>query len=285
MFPFSKPRFSNHLFINTAIIFALNFFPALNNKANAESVLQILPTRVVLEKQRSMTVTLVNRGDDEGNYRLFMRNIRAEDNGKFREITEQDEILDGELFSDKMIRFSPRRVTVPARSKQQVRIVLRKPKDLATGEYRSHLVFRKLPKQESVLDDNDSEMDFTLKPIVEVTIPVIVRHGELEAKATIDNIALITDADNKQHIELNLHRQGNRSLYGDLDIWWTAANAKKQRVAYAKGLAVYVPNNSRKITISPLPEFTLSEQGTLQVEFTEDAAYGGNETATASKSW
>ncbi len=106
--------------------------------ALAESILQVLPTRVVLEgPKRSMTVTLINRGDQDGNYRMFFRNIRANDNGEFSEVKEA---IEGELFADNMVRFSPRRITVPARSKQSIRVLLRKPPGLDTGEYRSHLM-------------------------------------------------------------------------------------------------------------------------------------------------
>jgi fimbrial chaperone protein len=279
----------NHFFIKPlfsfAILTTLSFLPPFTPTANAESVLQILPTRIVLEKERSMSVTLVNRGDEEGSYRLFLRNIRLDENGKFLEVAEADALLEGEFFADKMIQFSPRRVTVPANSKQQVKVVLRKPKDLAAGEYRSHLVFRKLPKQESVLDDNDKKMDFALKPIVEVTIPVIVRHGELQAAASIDDIKLGRDEDNGQEISMVIHRTGTRSLYGDLNIWWTPPNAEKQRIAFAKGLAVYTPNKNRKFAVSVLPEFVVTEKGTLSVEFIEDPAYGGDQTAKANKAW
>ena len=38
-----------------------------------------------------------------------------------------------------MIRYAPRRVTVPPGGSQQIRILLRRPRDLEPGEYRSHL--------------------------------------------------------------------------------------------------------------------------------------------------
>jgi len=279
----------HHFFIKSLFSFAIlttvGFLPPFSPSANAESVLQILPTRVVLAKERSMTVTLVNRGNEEGSYRLFLRNIRLDENGKFSEVAETEVPLEGELFADKMIQFSPRRVTVPANSKQQVKVVLRKPKDLATGEYRSHLVFRKLPKQESVLDNNDKKMDFSLKPIVEVTIPVIVRHGELQAKASIDDIKLSRNEDNAQEISMVINRTGTRSLYGDVNIWWTPPNAEKQRIAFAKGLAVYTPNTTRKFAVGVLPGFVVTEKGALSVEFIEDPAYGGDQTAKKDKAW
>ncbi len=266
----------------TKIIFPfLLLLPTLlTTVAYAESVLQILPTRVVLEQQRWMTVTLVNRGDEEGSYRLFMRNIRAESDGRFKEITKEDEVLEGELFADSMVRFSPRRVTVPPRSKQQVRVVLRKPKGLADGEYRSHLVFRKLPKQESVLEEEqDDKMDFAFKPIVEVTIPVIVRHGKLDAEASLRELDLKMDEDNGLQVSVNIQRAGSRSLYGDLDVWWQPKGGEEQRIAYGKGIAVYTPNTSRSLELSVLPDIPVTGNGQLRAVFKEDTAYGGDISA------
>lgn len=246
--------------------------------ATAETLLQILPTRIVLDDERSADITLVNRGDSAGNYRLILRNIRTDDLGAFSTIETP---LDGELFADKMIRYSPRQVTVEANSKQKVRLVARKPKGLAEGEYRSHLVFRSLPKQQSVLDSSDSEaVDLSLKPIVEVTIPIILRHGELSASAVISDVQLIQNEDGGQAIQLTVNRQGNRSLYGDIEVWWKSSNNSEQRVALAKGISVYVPNQRKIVTLDvDVDPPMVIQGGRLRVSFVEDPSYGGDSNA------
>lgn len=247
--------------------------------ALAESVLQVLPTRVVLEgPKRAMNVTLINRGDEEGSYRLFFRNIRANEKGEFSEI---DTPIEGELFAEEMIRFSPRRITVPPRSKQNVRVVLRKPPTLATGEYRSHLVFRKLPKQDSVLDQGVEEnaVGFSLRPIVEVTIPVIVRHGGTTATMQINQAKLETGDGDTASIKMTIQRSGSRSLYGDVDVWWMKADGKKQNIGMAKGIAVYSPNTIREFEMPLDVNNQVLNGGKLLIEFTEDPAYGGDQKA------
>ena len=154
--------------------------------AMAESVLQVLPTRIVMEgPKRADTITLINRGDSDGTYRIFFRNLRASEEGRLAEVTEA---IAGERFADRMVRFSPRRITVPARSKQSVRVLVRKPADIEAGEYRSHMVFRKMPGDSAASESDqldDSNIGFSLKPIVEVTIPVIVRHGDVSATVSL----------------------------------------------------------------------------------------------------
>jgi len=236
-----------------------------------------MPTRVVFEKENSTDVILVNRGDEAGDYRLFMRNLRTNDKGKF---SEADTAQENELFADKMIRYSPRRVKVDANSKQSVRLVVRKPRGLADGEYRSHLVLRSLPSQESVLDTTEGEDDIAVafKPIVEVTIPIIIRHGKLHATASVSNTSLTTNEKGEQEVSLTLGREGNRSLYGDFEFWWEPANnAKPQRVATAHGIAVYHPNPIREIIVKiETSDSTLIKDGKLRIKFSEDPAYGGN---------
>ena len=241
----------------------------------AESILQVLPTRAVLaDGKRSMTITLINRGDEDGNYRMFFRNIRANDVGEFSEV---DTPIAGELFADKMVRFSPRRITVPARSKQSIRVVLRKPAELAAGEYRSHLVFRKLPKQNSVLDESSeaNSVGFSLRPIVEVTIPVIVRHGELNATMNLAN-AQINRSDDGRSLSFTILREGSRSLYGDVDVWLLNDNGDKQNIGMARGVAVYSPNKKRVFNLPLASPVGLPDNGRLLLQFKEDPAYGGN---------
>lgn len=241
-----------------------------------QSVLQVLPTRVLMQDNvRASTITLINRGDEEGSYRIFFRNIRANDDGEF---TEVHSAIEGENFADELLRYSPRRITIPPRSKQNIRVLLRKPQGLSEGEYRSHLVFRKLPAQNSVLDqvDADREVALSIKPIVEVTIPVIVRHGETHATMSLSGLKIDTNSESKQSLAFTINREGNRSIYGDVDVWWLAADGKKENIALARGVSVYTPNDKRHFAIPLNSTEPLINNGKIKVEFQEDESYGGS---------
>lgn len=262
-------------------LFQLSMFTSM--PTSAESILQVLPTRVMLQgNKKSITVTLINRGDEEGNYRMFFRNIRTNDNGEFSEVEEP---IAGENFADKMVRFSPRRISVPARSKQSIRVLLRKPQGLAEGEYRSHLVFRKLPSQNSILDQSDEQntVGFSLRPIVEVTIPVIVRHGTLSASMSLANVEIKQNNELEAELQLTINRTGDRSLYGDLNVWLVKSDGNKRNIGMARGIAVYTPNDKRIFNLPlDLQDQSLSS-GKLLLEFNEDPAYGGNLRADLEK--
>ncbi len=261
------------IMVSTALVLGLS------TNTHAESVLQVLPTRVLMsDSVRSTTVTLVNRGDEDGTYRLFFRNLRMDENGTMEEITENN-AASNEKFADKMLRFSPRRVTVPARSKQTVRIVLRKPPGLEDGEYRSHLVFRKLKDQQSVLEKKASEnqIAFSLRAVVEVTIPVIVRQGELSATLSIDNAQLGTLSGDIKNIDFTLEREGTRSIYGNVDLWEVSSNGARRNLGSARGLAVYVPNQRRSFSIElDNADEPVASDSSIILEYIEDPNYGGN---------
>ncbi len=236
-------------------------------------MLQILPPRIVVTNERSADLTLINRADSTNNYRLFMRNIRTDESGMFHTI---DQPVEGELFSDSMVRFSPRRVTVDARSQQSVRVVIRKPRNLPDGEYRSHLVFRSLPTQEKVEPNKEQEnVSMLIRPNLEITIPVIVRQGSLSATVSFSDVQLMLNEEGQQQIRLKFNRDGARSVYGDVYVWWKPSTGEEIRIAFAKGNAVYFPNKVRNLELD-VESPTKVKGGKLRIQFIENQTYGGD---------
>ncbi|KPJ91128.1 MAG: hypothetical protein AMJ55_12370 [Gammaproteobacteria bacterium SG8_15] len=60
-------------------------------------------------RDRTAQVTVVNSGDETGTYRIELVNKRMTDAGTFENIEEPGE---GDLFADKMLRYSPRQVVL-----------------------------------------------------------------------------------------------------------------------------------------------------------------------------
>lgn len=239
----------------------------------AVDALQILPTRIVLASDNSAELTLVNKGTEAGSYRIILRNIRTDEYGNFH---HADQAEGDELFADKLIRFSPRRVTVEAGAFQKVRVMVRKPKDLKEGEYRTHLVFQALPKQDSNSLDENGDLSVSVDPIVEVSIPVIVRHGKLTTTLKVQAPSMEEGA-----IDFTLAREGSRSAYGDVEVFINNGSRKGERVGYVRGLSVYYPNDKRVVKVPlRLPASYDNAKGSLLIRFTEDPTYGGEHTVT-----
>ena len=216
--------------------------------AQSSGDLVVAPTRVVFEgRTRSAQLGLVNKGSGAATYRISVINMRMSENGQLTEIAEPEP---GQQFADRLFRYSPRQVTLEPGASQAIRLLLRKPKDLPPGEYRSHLMMRAVPDEAGQSVEApapaDGGISVTLIPIFGIAIPVIVRHGDLDYSAEISELEYVKPAEANQlgKIRFNLSRTGDRSTFGDL----TASiddGGKEVVLAQVMRLAVYTPNKNR----------------------------------------
>ena len=246
----------------------------------ARADLMLFPTRIVFDKnQRAAQVELINRGRAPETYRISVVNRRMTEDG---EIKSADSAEAGEQFADAMLRYSPRQVTIAPGSSQTVRMLLRKPADLANGEYRSHLQFDRVadatPESsvEGAPDGDAGKVGVVITALVGASIPVIVRHGETEAHASLTQVALQPAAgDAGPSLAFQIQREGNRSVYGDLAVTFTPRGGAPVEVARAGGVAVYVPNPLRRARLPlQLPPGATLAGATLRLSYRERADVG-----------
>ena len=160
------------------------------------------------------------------------------------------------MFSDEYIRFSPRQVTLQPGQSQTVRLMLRKKRDMADGEYRSHMLFQSLPDPASSdineLAGNNSEgLSVQLIPVIGITIPVIVRQGKLNASVTLSDFE-IEQANTVRAgsmLSFTINREGNSSIYGDFRVHFIPKGGEPVTVGQINGVAVYTPLTSRTLQI------------------------------------
>ncbi len=256
------------LLILTVLVLLFGFSEAVL----ANDILQVMPTRVVIAQQRTDEITLVNRGSSEGQYRILLKNKSMTDTGSFAEF---DKTAAPEWAADKFIRYSPRSVRISDGGFQKIRLMIKKPSGLAPGEYRTHMVFRSSKEQKNPILEPDQELSFSFEPIVEISIPIIVRHGKLTATVAMDNIKL-----EGSDIYFSIKREGTRSLYGDLKVYLVSASSDELLVGFRKGIAVYYPNEARNMRLKlDLPELKGAER--FKLVFEEDPYYGGDLQATS----
>lgn len=250
---------------------------ALSSVAAAAADLMLHPTRVVFERnQRAAQVELVNNGKRTLTYRIALVERRMNENGEF--IAAEPPLPD-ERFASPMLRHSPRQVMLAPGASQTVRIMVRKPADLAAGEYRSHLQFTQVADDEAQRGASGAAehgLSIRLVPLIGASIPVIVRHGASTATATLSAARFESAAPGGvPALAFDMHREGNRSLYGDLLVNFTPeGGGAAKTIARANGVAVYAPNAVRHVRIS-LPPMTGSAAGTLQIVYRERADGGG----------
>lgn len=266
------------LAVVTASLF-LSLAPVQQAVAQGAGNLIVAPTRVVLEgRTRSAQLTLSNTGSASATYRISIVNIRMNEDGSVTEITEPDE---GQLFAEKLFRYSPRQITLAPGGTQAVRILLRKPKDLADGEYRSHIFFRAVPDEagQSVNQEVTSGgLQIRLIPIYGVTLPIIVRHGKLEVSAALSELKVNPPSETSPvpTLSFRISREGNRSAFGDLTATFKSGTGEETIVGQTQRLAVYTPNKSRVVSM-PLrvPEGVSLANGELNLTYKTIEDEGG----------
>jgi P pilus assembly chaperone PapD len=213
--------------------------------------LLVTPTRLVFEGEvRTAELALVNRSNIAHTYALSFVQCRMSETGEIKEIDKSIPAEPQEHFADSLVRFTPRRVILEPRQVQMVRMMLRKPADLADGEYRSHLNFRLIPSTEDAVKPDSVSRGIQIKliPIYGVTIPVIVRHGSLVATTRLSDLHF--DA---KGLHFAIEREGSRSTYGDLVVQWKGTTGKAVTVGAMNGVAVYSPNPKRTVTLALSP--------------------------------
>lgn len=240
--------------------------------AHAQGDLLVAPTRVILDGRRGTEVILSNIGQEEATYRISLELRRMNEDGSLTPVErEQANALEEAALG--MIRYAPRRITLPPGQPQAVRIGARPGAELADGEYRVHMSFRAVPKPRRVTEQASQAegIQIRLIPVYGVTIPIIVRHGRLEAQVAIENPRVDTDAEGRKLV-FGLQRNGESSTYGELRV----IRQGEDTPAYvARGIAVYSEIDSRSVELRLTDEQAAALTGPVRVEYREMPENGG----------
>lgn len=234
----------------------------------AAADLMVYPTRVVMtDRLRTAQVDVVNTSQTQASYKISLVRKRMTETGEFQDVSAPEA---DEKFADDVVKYSPRQVTLVPGAGQTIRMMFKVPPNMAEGEYRSHLLFSKLPSGISDLSKKDQieqgAVSMKITTNVGISIPVIARHGKLEAKAAIDPLSIkVTAVEPKQQlVGFILTRSGTRSVYGDVAVY-----RGEEKVAVGSGFSVYTPNSQRKIGVNVLDPYLLKPGENIRVVFTE----------------
>jgi hypothetical protein len=230
--------------------------------------LLVAPTRIVLDGRRGTEVILNNIGSEVATYRITVELRRLTREGRLADVETPTE---AEKLAQQMILYAPRRVTLPPSQPQSIRLSARAPAGIADGEYRVHMLFRAVPPPRPQVAQQKMEgVAFQLTPIYGVTIPVIVRLGNLEAKAGLANIRKVTD-EGKPAVALDISRSGDRSTYGEIRVLKAGV---ADPIALIRGVAVYTELGQRSVTIPIDPKFVAQASGPVTVQYVEPTDSG-----------
>ena len=239
---------------------------------SAQGDLLIAPTRLILDGRRGGEVILANQGSEEATYRISLELRRMDEDGNLVPV-EEAAATAGEKAALEMIRYAPRRVTLPPAQPQSVRISARPGAELPDGEYRVHMSFAALPKVEAVAQpvNEATGVSIALTPIYGVVMPIIVRKGSVEVTGGLANPRL-TKTEYGDAFAIDMIRSGTSSLYGDILVFRRGAN---EPAFIARGVGVYPEIGERHSTFDITPEQRAALTGPVRIEYREASENGG----------
>ena len=239
----------------------------------AQGDLLIAPTRLILDGRRGGEVILSNIGDEEATYRITLELRRMTPEGELEPVEEAEANVT-EKAALEMIRYAPRRVTLPPDEPQAIRISARPGAELPDGEYRVHMSFAAIPKVTPVAAPGDAPTEgfaINLVPIYGITMPIIIRKGQLEATAGLAN-PRIEQAEEGTVFAIDISRSGTASVYGDILVY---RQGNDEPVFVARGLGVYPEIQSRQSKFFISPEQAAAMRGPVRVELRDPIQNGG----------
>ena len=204
---------------------------------SAQGDLLIAPTRLVLDGRRGGEVMLSNIGSEEATYRVELELRRMTPEGDLERVEESSANVT-ERAALEMIRYAPRRVVLPPDEPQSIRISARPGAELPDGEYRVHMSFAAVPKVRPIAPAAEGAATegfaIRLTPIYGITMPIIIRKGQLEVTAGLANPRLTETADGPEFV-VDIVRSGTASVYGDVLVY---RQGEGEPVFVARGIGV-----------------------------------------------
>lgn len=268
--------------------------------ATPGAFLNITPKRLTFDRnRRNGTIFILNQGTEAVTVDLSIGDrvmlpdgqiFPAEDAARREDVKAA---VDQLKSARDMVQVSPRRVTLQPGRPQTVRVRLGALPDPADGEHRSHLTVTTIPPRdagttpEAAAAGAPSQLSFQIVAVYGLSIPLIVRPGDADVRATIEGAHIESSAPSATPspekrgplVAFDLVRQGTSSAYGNFEVRVVGERRGAEPLGVVRGVAVY-PEIARRAVRIPLSRGP-SPGEKLEVTFTDDDTSPGKVIAKA----
>lgn len=274
--------------MNKILFFLFLLFVTVVPFQPTAEALRITLKRVVFEgPKRAEVLTVINNSDREETYRLGWRHFKMTENKGLEYVPDDALISDIKPVTD-MVRYAPRRFTVPPKSSQQIRLILRTPANLPDGEYRSHFWVNPEANTEvlrrEAIEKNKKrgvKNGVSMSMLTGITIPIIVRKGNLSVAVSVSDFAA-EDVGDSIKTNFSLVKEGDRSSFGEVRLTCNEAS-NPYVLKLSRGVAIYPEIDKRNFNFRIDKEVGQAPCNTLTLSYTETDGYGGDVLETLSR--
>ena len=220
-------------------IFVFTIIPFTNTFASV----MVSPQYVILEgRDRTENILIANTTSKTKTYRVSLINYTQEADGSYKPAKTPAQ---GEHFADDVILYGPRQVTLAPKKSQTVRIQKRFSPNSPDGEYRSHLLFQEIPEELPAMSSSETKgLKIQLQAIYGISIPVVIRKGNLQASTQLTNLQSTHTKDNKPAVKFTIKREGNKSVRGNIRV-----KKGSDVIGELNGVAVYLSTDKRLVMV------------------------------------
>ena len=250
--------------------------------------LNISPKRVTFDRNhRAATVYIFNQGSGPGTFDISLIDRVMMPDGQILAVSDAQGNPDTKAVADRVqsaqsiLQIAPRRVTLAPGQGQTVRLrVVGAPSDPKVSELRSHLTIATLPPRDAgttadaaAANTTTSELKFQINALLGLSIPAIVRLGDPDVRAGLENPRVSLEKLNGPNgpltptLSLDLTRLGPSSLYGNIEVR-VQGQPKTAALGVSRGVGVYTEIDRRAMRI-PLTRAPAPGEH-LEVTFTDD---------------
>jgi P pilus assembly chaperone PapD len=259
-----------------ALALALLAAPPAVSQAPAPAIegiganLNISPKRVTLDRgTRTASVYIFNQGTESASFDIALVDRVMLPDGRIAPLDEALETPALKPFADRvasakpMLLAAPRRVVLAPGKGQTIRVRAAPVTGLPpAAEYRSHLTVTTVPPREAgytaeqAASMKPDELQFSIRSVFGVSIPIIVRQGAPEVAARVENarVAMANlSADGLSAprptpvLNVDVVRTGANSLFGDVEV--QAQGRRAELIGAARGVGVYTEIDRRTVQV------------------------------------
>jgi len=238
------------------------------NTAYAAADIHFSKYRFVFDdNHRKDSLQLTNTGLDPARCKMSTINFIMNENGPYKLAVKLDKIQNSAI---KILRYSPRQVTINAGNNQTVKIASRRKPNIKDNEYLSYL---KIDCEELPNPNVKEEEKINIKPKFVYYVPLHVRVGKLTSSTSFENVTL-KENNGLYTASFTQIRTGNRSIIGDVKI----KEIKSGNIlGVSNNTAIYVPFNKKEYSIN----LKRKPNGPVEIIYTEDVNLRGKLSLSA----
>lgn len=193
----------------------------------------VFPTAAHFDVRKSVsTVSVKNSSNAVTTYSIEAIFYVVGADGKYQEVADTSQ---QENSLVKLMRFSPKKITLRPNEEQVVRIMVKKDRRLKAGDYRAHVRFSPIDVKDPNYVEKKNKPGMYLDARVAVSIPGLLRLEPVKKEVVIDEFRVLTTPEGPRY-SVRMTKGEGYFPYGEFRVTGTDKDGNALNLALVKGV-------------------------------------------------